>query len=316
MTRFFVRRLVATIPILVLVSIIVFLLVHISPGDPAVRAAGGIDASAEAIASARERLGLNDPFLVQYGRWALGLVQGDLGTSLFSSQRVVDAIVPRLPITLSLTLGAILVALCIAIPAGTIAALRPGGWVDRVVMLGASLGIAMPSFLIGLLLILVFALRVGWLPATGYVPFGDDPVAWLRHMVLPALTLGVAVAAELSRHLRASLRDVLHQDYVRTAVAKGLPALKVIGKHALKNASIPVVTVLGLQVRALLGGTIVVEQVFGLPGFGTLAVQAVFDRNLTIIQGIAVTAVVIVLITNFLVDISYAWLNPRIRPGA
>lgn len=310
---FFARRLLAVVPTLLLVSFIVFLLVHLSPGDPAVRAAGGQDATPEAIAAARERLGLNDPFLVQYGNWMLSLLQGDLGTSLFSSQKVTEAILPRLPVTLSLTLGAAIVAVLLSIPIGTIAALRSGGLSDRMVMLGASLGIAMPNFFIGLLLVLGFALSAGWLPATGWVAFSDSPGGWISHMILPSVTLGIAVAAELARHLRASLRDVLDQDYVRTASAKGLSSVKVVGKHGLKNAAIPVVTVFGLQVQHLLGGTVVVEQIFGLPGLGSLAVQAVFDRNYTVIQGIAVVTVLIVLIINFLVDLSYAYLNPRIR---
>lgn len=309
---FFLRRLVATLPVLLIVAFGVFLLLHLSPGDPAV-AILGVDATAEELEAVRERLGLNDPFVVQFGVWASQTLRGDLGTSLFSSQAVTDAIKPRLPITLSLTLGAVLVALLIAIPSGIFAATRPNTRADRAVMLGASLGISMPNFLVGFLLIHFVSLRLGWLPASGYVAFGVDPTLWLRHMILPSVTLGVAVAAELSRHLRGSMRDVLHQDYIRTAEAKGLSRLSVVAKHALKNASIPVVTVLGLQVRALLGGTIVVEQVFGIPGFGTLAVQSVFNRNFPLVQGIALTAVVIVLVTNLIVDMSYAWLNPRIR---
>lgn len=314
MLQLFARRVVISLPILVLVSLVVFLMLHVTPGDPAREVAGGMEATQEQVDAARERLGLDEPIVTQYASWVGGMLTGDLGTSFLNSQSVTSAIWSRLPITLSLTVGAMFVALVIAVPAGILAALRHGGWVDRTVMIFTASGIAMPSFFIGLLLVLFLALNNNWFPATGYVGFSDDPMLWLKHITLPATTLGIAVSAELARYLRASLRDVLDQDYVRTARAKGMPTYKVVGKHALKNAAIPVVTVMGLQVRFLLGGTIVVEQVFGLQGLGALAVKAVFDRDFPIIQGIAMTTVVIVLLVNLLVDMSYAYLNPRVRP--
>lgn len=315
MITFLARRLFISIVTLVIVTFIVFLMVHLAPGDPAVRAAGGVEASPEAIDAARERLGLNDSFITQYSDWMGGLVTGDMGTSLFSSASVADAIWTRLPVTLSLTLGATLVSLLIALPAGIIAAVRSGSWVDRAVTAAASLGIAAPNFFIGLLLIEFLAVDLGWFPAIGYTSPSESFTGWVHGLTLPSITLGVAVAAEVARHLRASLRDILHQDYVRTATAKGLPPTRVIGKHAMKNAAVPVATVLGLQVRRLLGGTIVVESIFDIPGLGSLAVSAVFGRDLPMIQGIAVATVVIVVLVNLAVDILYLYLNPKMRPS-
>lgn len=313
MFRLLFRRVLISIPILLAVTLVVFLLLQVAPGDPARRAAGGESASQAQVDDARERLGLNDPMVEQFGTYLGGILTGDLGRSFFSNQPVVDAIADRLPVSISLMTGSLVVALLIALPAGAIAAVRPGGWIDRLVMLMSSAGVAMPSFFIGLLLAYLFAVQLDWLPATGFVPLEDDVGAWARSLALPWLTLGLAAAAEISRFLRASLRDVLDQDYVRTARAKGLPTSKVIGKHAMKNASIPVVTVIGLQVRFLLGGTIVVEEVFGLNGLGSLAVKSVLDRDYPLIQGIAISTAVIVVAVNLLVDLSYGYFNPKVR---
>lgn len=313
MWQFARRRLLTVVPLFLIVSLIVFLLMHLSPGDPAARAAGGPDAQYADILAARERLGLNQSLVTQYLEWMRGLVVLDLGTSLFSSRPVTDAIASTLPVTLSLAAGAIVVALLIALPAGILAATRQGGAVDRMIMVGASTGIALPNFFIGLLLVMAFALTYRWFPATGYVELGESPYEWIRHLVLPWVALGVAVAAELARHLRAALRDILTQDYIRTAYAKGLPGRLSLGKHALKNAAIPVVTVLGLQVRTLLGGTVVIEQVFNLPGLGSLVVHAVFNNDYPIVQGVAMVSVLIVLAVNWMVDLSYGYFNPRVR---
>ncbi|MGH3758238.1 ABC transporter permease [Actinophytocola sp.] len=314
MFGFVARRILATIPILLFVSVATFLLIHLSPGDPAVKAAGGMQATPEAIAIARERLGLNKPLVTQYLDWMSGLVRGDLGRSLFKPMSVSSAIAERFTITLSLTVCAIFIAVVLALVAGLLAASRPDGIVDRIVTPVSSLGIAAPNFFIGMLLVLAFSLHFGWFPAVGYVPFTEDPIEWLRHLALPSFALGVAVAAELARHLRASLRDVLQTDYVRTAVAKGLRARSVLTKHALKNAGIPVITVLGIHIGHLLGGTVVIESVFGIQGLGSLAVTAVFDRDYTMIQGITIVTVLFVVVVNLLVDLSYAVLNPRVRP--
>jgi peptide/nickel transport system permease protein len=217
-------------------------------------------------------------------------------------------------VTLTLTLTAILISLLISVPLAIVSATRRGGWVDRLATVASSVGIALPSFWLGLMLVLIFSLTLGWLPATGYVPFAQDPVAWLTHLVLPALTLGIAGAAESTRQLRGSIIGVLQQDYVRTARAKGLRGRMVVGKHVMKNASVPLVTVLGLQITALLGGAVLVEQVFGVPGLGQVAIAAVTTRDIPVIQGIVLVAVLVAVVCNLLVDLVYGYLNPKVRP--
>lgn len=312
MLRFLTRRLLLMVPLLLIVSFMVFGLVLLVPGDPAITLAGD-NATEEQIEEIREDLGLNDPVWEQYGRWAGGAIQGDLGVSLFSGRSVAKSIGERLPVTLSLATSALVIALLIAIPAGIVAAMNRGRWIDSAATLGATVGLAMPNFFLGLVLVLIFALRLGWLPATGYVALEDSPSLWARHIALPALTLGVAAAAETTRQLRASLSDVLQQDYVRTARAKGLRQRVVIFKHGLKNAAIPVVTVLGFQVAFLLGGSVIVEQLFALPGVGGLAIRAVIDRDLPVIQGVVVFSAVLVMVVNLVVDLLYGWLNPKVR---
>jgi peptide/nickel transport system permease protein len=309
---YFSRRILSTIPILVLVGLITFLLIHLTPGDPAAVVAGD-NASLEAIEAARHRLGLDQPFLVQFWHWLSSVVTGDLGTSFTSGQPVVALILDRLPITLSLTAGATLVGLGISVPLGVLAAIWRGSWIDRATIFTTSLGIAAPEFFIGLLLVLVVALNLGWLPATGYVPFADDPVEWARRLVLPSVTLGVGVAAELARQVRGAMIDVLARDYIQTARAKGLSALAIIVKHGLKNAAIPVVTVFGLQIRRLLGGAVIVEQIFAMNGVGSLAVRAVFLRDLPVLLGVALVTAVVVLFVNLLVDMSYGYFDPKVR---
>jgi peptide/nickel transport system permease protein len=311
--KFFVLRVVTTLPVLVLVTFVVFGLVLLIPGDPAATIAGP-DATVAEVAAVRERLGLDRPVLVQYWDWVTGALAGDLGTSLYTSRPVATSIADGLPVTISLAATALLISLVIAVPTAIVSALRRGTWIDRIATVGSSLGIALPSFWLGLVFVLVFSLALGWLPATGYVPLDEDPAAWLRHILLPALTLGIASAAESARQLRGSIIGVLQQDYVRTARAKGLRERMVIGKHVLKNASVPLVTVLGLQITALLGGAVLVEQVFGVPGLGLVAIGAVTTRDVPVIQGIVLVAVVVAMVCNLLVDLTYGYLNPKVRP--
>lgn len=313
MLKFFLFRLLTTIPVLVVVTFVVFGLVLLIPGDPAATIAGP-EATVEQVAQVRDQLGLDRPLVVQYWDWITGALSGDLGTSLFTSRAVATTIGDGLPVTLALTFTALAVALLIAVPTAVVSALRRGSWLDRLFSVGSSLGIALPSFWLGLMLVLVFSLSLGWFPATGYVPLSEDPLAWLAHIILPALTLGVASAAESARQLRGSIIAVLQQDYVRTARAKGLPGTKVVGKHVLKNAAGPLVTVLGLQVTTLLGGAVLVEQVFGVPGLGLVAINAVTTRDIPVIQGIVLVAVVVAVVTNLLVDLTYGYLNPKVRP--
>ncbi len=312
--RYLVRRAISTLPMLVLVGLITFLLIHITPGDPASVVAGE-NASDEAIEDARRRLGLDKPFLIQFWIWLVNVLHGELGTSFTSGRPVTELIFDRMPTTLSLTAGATLIGLLIAIPLGVFAATQRGSWLDRITILGTSLGIAAPEFFIGLLLVLVVALQLGWLPATGYIPFSEDPLEWALRLTLPSITLGLGVAAELARQVRGAMIDVLSRDYIQTARAKGLSTASIIIKHGLKNAAIPVVTVLGLQIRRLLGGTVIVEQIFAMNGVGSLAVRAVFLRDLPVLLGVALTTAVIVLLVNLIVDMSYGYFDPKVRAG-
>ncbi|MEQ8993399.1 MAG: ABC transporter permease [Pseudomonadales bacterium] len=313
MLRFIAQRLLALIPLLLIVSLMVFSLVLLIPGDPAFLLAGE-DATPEEVEAIREEMGLNDPVLVRYLAWLGALLQGDLGTSLFSDQPVLDVILERLPVTLSLALAAIVFSLAISIPAGVIAGTRPGSLVDRIVTVGSSVGLAVPNVWLGLMLVLMLAIWNPWFPATGYTALSHSVMGWWMHIALPAFTLGLSAAAILTRQLRGAMIDVMQQDYVRSARAKGLPYRKVVAKHALKNAAIPMVTILGLQTNSLLGGTVIVEQIFGMPGIGQLAVASVFTRDLPMIQGVVIMAVFVAVLVNLLVDLSYGYFNPKVRP--
>lgn len=308
------RRIVGAVPLLALITLLVFSLILIVPGDPAVLVAGDT-ASPEDIAAVRRALGLDDPLWEQYWRWLSGAVQGDLGTSIYSSQSVTGAILAALPVTASLTVLSLLFGTVGGLLAGTLAGIRPGTWIDRTVTTVSSLGVAMPHFWIAMVLLSLLSFQTGWLPFGGYVEFGENPWEWLRHLTLPALALGASVAAEIARQSRASLTTALGQDYVRTAYAKGLSRFDIVGRHAMKNAAVPVVTVLGLQFNRLFGSAVVIEQVFSLPGIGRLSLQSVFVRDFPMIQGIVLFAAVAVVLTSLLVDLSYTYFNPRVRQG-
>jgi peptide/nickel transport system permease protein len=312
MLQLILRRILIMIPVLFLVSVMVFSLILLVPGDPAVTLSGE-NATQEQIAATRERLGLDDPVLVQYGRWVSHAVRGDLGKSLYSGQDVTNLIMQRMPVTLSLAAGAIVLSLLIGIPAGLLSALHRGRWADRAFGLGAASALAMPNYFVAMLLILFFAIWHRWLPATGFVAFSQDPWQWAKHLLLPWITLGIASGAVITRQLRSSMIGVLGQDYVRTARAKGLRSRSVILKHSTKNAAIPVVTVLGTQVAFLLGGSVIIERVFAMAGVGELAITAVLQRDMPIIQGVVVMTTVIVLVANLLVDVAYGYLNPKVR---
>lgn len=312
MLRFISRRLGTSVLVLVLVSLLTFALVHMVPGDAAVVAAGE-NASEDLIQQARERLGLDRPLLVQYFAWVGGVLTGDLGTSLFSSQSAASAVMARVPVTASLTLLAIVWATVAGMALGIIAALRPHSWIDRVTTWFATAGVAMPSFWVGLILVTFLAIQRPWFPATGYQPLTDDPVAWFTHLVLPAIALGTTCCAEIARHTRASVATVLGRDYVRTAVAKGMCPRRVLSHHVLRNAAGPIVTVFGVQLAQLISGAIVVEQVFGLPGLGTFAIEAVISRDFPFLQAFVLLTTLFVIIINAVVDMSYVYLNPKLR---
>ena len=307
------HRLAALVPLLFAVSLAVFSLTLLLPGDPAITLAGGDGASPEAIEKIRREFGFDDPFPVRYGRWLVDALRFDFGNSLENGKPVSDAIRARFPVTFGIALAAVGVTLLIGVPAGILGGVRPGSWMDRAGVLTASLGIAMPSFWLAMLLVAVFAVHLGWLPAIGYRGFTESPIDWLRHILMPALALGTAGAASLARQLRAALVDVLGTSYVRTAWAKGAVARRVIAVHALRNAALPAITILGLQFSALLGGTVIIEQIFGIPGLGTYALRAIISNDLPVIQAVTIVFVLVRVLFNLLVDLSYGLLDPRIR---
>jgi peptide/nickel transport system permease protein len=310
--EFFVRRAFVSAITLLLISLIVFTGVRLIPGDPA-RVLAGTDADAAGLEEIREKYGLNDPVAIQYLRW-LGLaLTGDLGESIRTRQSVAGMVATKLPITIELALLSLLVALAIAIPAGVVAAVRRNTVWD-ILASGVSLaGVSVPNFWLGIMLILLVSVRLGWLPASGYVSPVEDLPANLLRMLMPALVLGTGLAAVLMRQTRNSMIEVLSADYVRTARAKGLAQPVVVIRHALRNGLIPVVTILGLQMGALMGGAVVTEQIFVIPGFGRLIVEAVFTRDYPVVQGVVLITAAAYVLINLLVDVSYSLLNPRIR---
>jgi peptide/nickel transport system permease protein len=311
--RIISRRLLSAIPLLIALSFFVFVLLALMEGSAAVAAAGE-NATTEDIAAAEQRLGLDRPLLVRYVVWLGHAVQGDLGTSLLSSQSVTSLLIERVPVTLSLALISLVLAVLLGLPTGVAAALRPNRLVDRVVTAAASALMAVPPFVIGLVLVMVFAIGASLLPATGYSPLGEDGFGeWLEHLLLPAISLAAISAAELARQTRAAMVDTLGQDFIRTVRAKGLRSPMIVGKHAMKNAGVPIVTVFGLQASRVLAGAVTVEFVFALPGFGSLAVTAVNQRDIPVILGVVMMSAVAVLIVNLLVDVSYGYFNPKLR---
>lgn len=312
MIEFLVRRAFVSAITLLIISLIVFTGVRMIPGDPA-RVLAGTEADEAGIDEIREKYGLNAPLPVQYLRW-LGLAAtGDLGESIRTRTAVTSMIAGKLPITIELTGLSLLVALAIAVPAGVLAAVRRNTVWD-VLASGVSLcGVSIPNFWLGIMLILLVSVRFGWLPASGFVPFVEDPVGNLQRMVMPALVLGTGLAAVLMRQTRNAMIEVLSADYVRTARAKGLAQRAVVVRHALRNGLIPVVTILGLQMGALMGGAVVTEQIFVLPGFGRLIVEAVFTRDYPVVQGVVLITAASYVLINLAVDVSYTVLNPRIR---
>jgi peptide/nickel transport system permease protein len=310
--EFLVRRAFISAVTLLLISLIVFTGVRMIPGDPA-RVLAGTDADAAGLEEIREKYGLNAPLPLQYVRW-LGLaVRGDLGESIRTRSPVAGTVAIKLPITVELTCLSLLVALAIAIPAGVVAAVRRNTVWD-VLASGVSLcGVSVPNFWLGIMLILLVSVRFGWLPASGFVPLDEDPIGNLKRMLMPALVLGTGLAAVLMRQTRNAMIEVLSADYVRTARAKGLAQRAVVVRHALRNGLIPVVTILGLQMGALMGGAVVTEQIFVLPGFGRLIVEAVFTRDYPVVQGVVLITASSYVLINLLVDVSYTVLNPRIR---
>ncbi len=306
------RRLLSAIPVLFIVSLISFGLMRLIPGDPAA-AIAGIAATPAQIEQLRRDLGLDEPLLIQLLHYYQGLLQGDFGKSLLLGKGVLAATMERLPVTIGLSLYALVLTLLIGVTSGIIAALRQNTWVDQVAMMIAMLGISIPNFFLGLLMIIFFAVQLGWLPSGGYVPFSQDPLGWLRSTTMPAISLALLQAGLLARITRSGMLEVLRQDYVRTARAKGLPERQVILKHALANALIPIVTVVGIIISLLLSGAVVTEALFSLPGMGQLLTQAVLSRDYPMVQGGLLLVTTFLVVVNVLVDILYALIDPRVR---
>ncbi len=312
MGRYLLRRLGTVVPVLLVVSVVVFSLIHLTPGDP-VTIMLREEADPATAATLRRQLGLDRPLPVQYLTWLGHALRGDLGRSIRTNQPVAEAIRQRMPVTLSLAAAALLGALLVGLPAGILAAVRRNSAVDLLTAALAVSGVSLPTFWLGVLLVFWFSVTLGWLPPIGWVSPSRDLVGWLRSLILPAVTLGTAIAAVVMRMTRTSLVEVLDVDYIRTARAKGLAERRILLGHALRNALIPVVTEVGLQAGALLGGAVITETIFALPGIGRLLVDAIFQRDFPIVQGVVLVLAVNFLAVSFLVDLAYAWLDPRIR---
>ncbi|QRX82032.1 ABC transporter permease [Glaciimonas sp. PAMC28666] len=305
------KRISLVLPTLLLVSIVIFSLLAILPGDP-VTAILGQEATPEAALALRAQLGLDNPIYVQYGHWLWAVLHGDLGRSFVDHSPVVDSLMQRLPVTIELALGSFLVAVLIAVPAGIMAAARPRGIANYVSTFIALFGMSVPHFWLGMMFIVLFAVKLGWLPASGYVPFSEDWHGNLLAMLMPVVATGLRESAILMRMVRSSLLEVLNEDYIRTAFSKGLKDWQVVIGHALRNAMIPVVTASGLMVSGLLGGLVITESIFGIPGMGKMIVDAIFQRDYVTVQAGVMAAALMVIIVNLAVDLLYSMIDPRI----
>ena len=312
MFAYVVRRLLATIVVMAVVAFVVFLLLYLTPGDPAAILAGDA-ATVDDIRRIREKLGLDQPFIIRFGEWAWALLRGDLGTSIFTNLPVTHLIAQRIEPTVALTVCTLLVAVLVAVPLGVVAAAKAGTWIDRSVMGFTVIGFSLPVFVLAYILIMVFSIELDWLPVQGYRPISEGVWEWLRHLILPSIALGTVYIALIARITRASILDVLAQDYIRTAQAKGLAPSAVLMSHALKNAAVPIVTVIGIGIALLIGGAIVTETVFAIPGIGRLTVDAILRRDYPIIQGMILIFSGAYVLINLLVDLSYMFFDPRIR---
>lgn len=311
-TRYIIQRLLLALVVVLGVTFVVFLIIHLVPGDPA-RVILGVQANDENVAALQKRLGLDRPFFVQYADWLWNLLHGDFGRSLITRQEIAPQIAQRLPATLQLAAAALFVGMAIAFPAGILSALKPGSKTDIVTSILSQVGVSIPDFWMGVMLILVFSLTLNWLPSRGYTPMTEDFKDWLAHIILPATTLGVISGSIQTRFIRSAMLEVMNQNYIRTARAKGLGERIVILSHALRNAMITIVTIIGLQIAALLSAVVVVEVVFGWPGLGRLALEAVLDRDYPVLQGAVLTIAVLLTLVNLAVDLLYFFLDPRIE---
>ncbi|MBH1963403.1 MAG: ABC transporter permease [Comamonadaceae bacterium] len=312
MHAFILRRLLSTVPVLIFVAVFVFSILRLTPGDPAALIVGDMGTDAD-IARVRQSLGLEGSMLTQFFHWVGELFQGNFGQSYYFKTSVVELIGQRLEPTLSLAVLTIFMAVLLAVPLGAIAAARHGGWIDRLLMGFSVLGFSVPVFIIGYVLIWVFALKTGWFPVQGYKRISAGLLPWLSHLILPAITLSLVYIALIARVTRAAVSEALTDDYIRTARAKGLLERHVLVRHALANAAVPIVTVIGIGIALLIGGVVVTETVFAIPGLGQLTVDAVLSRDFPVIQGVILLFSVVYVVINLLIDLSYVLLDPRIR---
>lgn len=312
MYAYVLRRLLATIPVMAVVAVFVFLLLHLAPGDPAAIIAGDYATPAQ-IARIRSELGLDQPIYVQFWRWLWSLLHGNLGVSIFSDLPVARLIAQRLQPTFAIASGTIVLAVLMAVPMGVLAAWKAGTWVDRLVMIFAVFGFSIPVFVIGYIFIYLFAIALPWFPVEGYAPIGGGLLPFLHTIFLPCLVLAILYAALIARITRASMLEILTEDYIRTAQAKGLSSRAVLFGHALRNAAVPIATVIGVGIALLLGGVVVTESVFNIPGLGRLTVDAILHRDYPVIQGLILVFSLVYVVINLLIDLSYAVFDPRIR---
>lgn len=313
MRQYILRRIFAMIPVLFIVSVISFSLLYILPGDPALTMMGEDSGNEEQYLALREQLGLDDPLYIQYGNWAWSILQGDFGRSVRTNEPVLELLLSRLPITFYYGATAMIIGIAIAIPVAMVSALKPGSRFDIVGTIGAMAGVAIPNFWLAILLMYLFAVQLNWLPASGYVSPFEDPIRSFERLIMPAIALGTAWAAIFMRQARSSLIEVLQQDYIQTARAKGIAQRAVVARHAMKNAMIPVITVMGVQVGNIFSGAIITETVFAVPGVGRITVDAIWFRDFTLLQGAVLMMTLGVLIANLLTDILYGYIDPRIR---
>jgi peptide/nickel transport system permease protein len=312
MLAFIIRRIITTIPVMAFVALFVFSLLYIAPGDPAAVIAGD-QASPADVERIRASLGLDRPYLIRFGEWLFRVLQGDLGTSIFTSLPVTQLIAQRIEPTVSLMVLTLIIAVVIAVPMGVIAAWKVGTWVDKAAMAFAVFGFSVPVFVVGYLLAYTFALKLDWLPVQGYTPFSQGFWPWLRNLILPAVTLGFVYIALIARITRATMLEVLQQDYIRTARSKGLDQRSILFLHALKNAAVPVITIIGIGIALLIGGAVVTESVFAIPGLGRLTVDAILRRDYPVIQGVVLMFSFVYVLVNLLIDLAYTLVDPRIR---
>lgn len=316
MLQLLVRRILYGVIVLALMLVFVFAVMRLVPGDAVeLQLADAGAVSEEQVAAMKDELGLSDPMPVQLAKWVGNAVQGDLGSSLWSDEPVTETILDRLPVTFELTVLAMLIAMAIGIPAGVFAAVRRNSWVDNVIRVGSVVGVSIPNFWLGLMLLTLLSLWFNWIPPLGYRGLFEDPWTNIQQVILPSLALGVAVSASLARLTRSAVLEVLQADFIRTVRAKGLSERGVVFRHALRNSLISVVTLIGLQLGALLGGTVILESIFSLPGMGSLIFEAVSRRDYPVIQAAVLVYGATFIAVNILVDLAYGWIDPRVRPG-